>query len=703
MTTKQRIKNGTLQTRSASYDETAGTVEIIYSTGARAEQMAADGTTYLEELVISPDAIVSDALDQGAVHLIYDHMPYGLPAGRVTDHRIENGVAVATVLLSTSGEVAGVVSDIRAGVIQSVSVGYEVLETETVFDGEQSVVRVTKWKPVEISLTVLPADPGARIRSKKTKPAAVRRRIVRNAIQKGPPMKGKLQPRATTRAQAKAPRRRTAAEVATEVAEEVIDEELIDVAVDAVIEEVDVDVAVTDAELAVEEAVVEAVEVAVEEVIAEIEEEEEGTDETAAADTAATPADAAASERRRSASILTMSTRHGLSADFASRHIAAGTPASRVRSAIVQAVAGRSTAPIRTVAARARTNQVNHARRHAEAAVYGLLSGRSMSENDAGRYRSMGVLDIARSTLGSAANGRSNREVIAMATRSGAHSSSDFSFTSVVGGAIDRRVREIFAGLEMPLAPLVRQTLVNDFRPVDTYSIGGFPELREVVEGAEYEAGSIITEAGTFSIKKFGRVLSLTFEAITNDDLRMLDTAIRGTAAKGVSLRNKQIRAAFSAKLADGKALFHATRGNLLTDALDVEGLSKARAALRKVKDIDGDPMGLTPRYLVVGPDLETDAQRLISPITAAVTGEVNPFSSNLELIVDPLLDGTEWIVAGDPAYGDAIELADLRGYEGVQVEEVPNHLSDGITWRARTFAAAHPTGWRGFVKSSGG
>nr|WP_276269689.1 Mu-like prophage major head subunit gpT family protein [Paracoccus sp. N5] len=111
-------------------------------------------------------------------------------------------------------------------------------------------------------------------------------------------------------------------------------------------------------------------------------------------------------------------------------------------------------------------------------------------------------------------------------------------------------------------------------------------------------------------------------------------------------------------------------------------GLAKARAALRKVTDIDGEPMGLTPKYLVVSEELEMAAQQLISPITAAVTGEVNPFAAQLTLIVDPVFQGTEWMLAADPDYGDAIELADLRGHEGVRIEEIPNHLIDGLSYR---------------------
>jgi hypothetical protein len=282
------------------------------------------------------------------------------------------------------------------------------------------------------------------------------------------------------------------------------------------------------------------------------------------------------------------------------------------------------------------------------------------------------------------------------------HTSGDFSFTAATAGAIERRVREISASMDMALAPLVRQTLVSDFRPVSTYSIGGFPELKETAEGAEYEAGTVTSESGTLSIDKFGRILTLSFEAIINDDLRLLDTAIRGTAAKGMQLRQRKVREAFSAKLADNKQLFHASRGNLLNAELDLVGLSAARKALRMAKDLDGEPMNLQPKFLVVSPDMETEGQQLISPITAAVTGAVNPFSSTLELIVDPMLTGAEWILAADPAFGDAIELADLRGFEGVRVDEMPLGAVDGVSYRARAFAGAAATGWRGFVKSTG-
>jgi len=656
-----------LQVRSSSYDEEAGTVEVVYATATRAER---DG--YLEELVISEEAIDATRLDAGAVPLLVDHMPWGIAFGTVISHRIDGDQAVATIRLSVAEEHRGIVENIRAGVIRTVSVGYRILAWEEVQseDDGMPVMLVTRWLPAEISLVTVPADPNAQIRS------AASEKLVRRTTTAAPVKKelGMLKNQ-----------KKTTKRDASTAAAEVVD----DVAAEAGVE--------------VTEELETAVEAAIEQAVADVAEEaaaDETTEETTDAATDEEPVEDAEATTR-AAQILDMCTRHGMSVSFASRHLKAGTPVTAVRAAVLDAIAQRSAPAMTTARTTQRDDRANF-QRQAEAAVYGLIAGRAQTEAEAGAMREARLVDIARRALGSEAQGRSDREVVSMVLRSGMHTSGDFSFTAATAGAIERRVREISGSMEMALAPLVRNTLVSDFRPVATYSIGGFPELRETAEGAEYEAGTVTSESGQFSIAKFGRILTLSFESIVNDDLRILDTAIRGAAAKGMKLKEKKVREAFSAKLADNKSLFHATRGNLLSAELDVTGLSAARKALRLAKDLDGEAMNLQPRFLVVSPDMETEAQQLISPITAAVTGAVNPFSSTLELIVDPLLTGPEWILAADPAFGDAIELADLRGYEGVRVDELPMGAVDGVSYRARAFAGAHPTGWRGLIKSTG-
>lgn len=679
------------QTRStkvapSSFDEKAGTVKLIYSEGARV-----DRGSYLEDLVVSEDSIDASRLDAGAVHLIRDHMPYGDPVGRVISHGVEDGKAFAIVQLSRGSANASTVDDIKAGVIKFCSVGYVPLETEVDDTGDKTIVRVTKWMPLEISLTPIPADIGAQTRSlpTTTQPTAKRK----STMAQTPTKRAK----STARTKPAAKATRSVEELQTSVDELQVQ---LDAAKEAGTEDEAAEIA---AEIEVIAAEIEdaAAEEVADEIAAEIEDDAEGRAE--GDDEGDDAEDEVASERTRAVAIHRIATRNQLPARVAELAIERGTSERAFRAMAKRHKIENSPAPL---SATARTSvQVDETEKRSVAAtnaVYGLLSGKRSA--DAGDFAGRGIAEIARASLGRSAARMGDRDVItAIMKRSGLHTSSDFSFTSAAGGAIERRVREIFEALEMPMEPLVRKTLVSDFRPVDTYSIGGAPALKETPEGGEYEAGTFLSESGSFSAKKFGRVVHMSMEAMVNDDLRLLDTALRGFAAQGVKLRNKLIRSAFDAKLADGRTLFHSTRGNVLNVALDVEGLSVARAAMRKVKGIDGDAMGLSMKFLIVGPDLETKAQQLISPITAAVTGQVNPFSGTLQLIVDPLMEGNEWIIAASPDYGDAIELADMRGYEGVQVTEIEQPLIDGMSWKARTVAGAHPTGWRGFIKSTGG
>lgn len=662
----RKAKRTGAQTRSieitpSSYDDEAGTIEVVYSAGARV-----DRGYYLEDLVVSEGAIETSRLDAGAVHLIRDHAPWGDPVGRIISHRIEDGKAIAVVKLSDGDANASTVADIRSGVIRFVSVGYVPLETTSDETGDRTVITVTRWMPIEISLTPIPADIGAQTRTLPAQPAQTKRNLT------------------MSKRMAKARNRMAAlrALIVGRSAEEIeakMDE--LDTKIEEAKDAADADVAEIVAE-------VEDLAAEVEELVAEeIDDEETGTD------------DEVDGERTRAAEIFEIATRHRVDPATTATAISGGHTAEEFRSMIKKTKVEGSPS-----GANVRVTVDEREKRSAAAqnAVLGLISGRRAQE--AGDFAGMSLAEIARESMGRSAARLSNRDAVReIMKRVGMHTSSDFSFTGAVGGAIDRRVREIYQNLDMPLAPVVRETTVGDFRPVDTYSIGGFPELKETPEGAEYEAGTVVAEGGSFSIKKYGRVLRVSFEALINDDLRLLDVAIRGVASRAVALRNRAVHDAFSARMADGQPLFRTQRGNLIGSvALDVAGLSQARAALRKQKGIDGEQMGLTPKFLIVGPELETDAQRLISPITAAVTGEVNPFSANLTLIVDPLIEDKSWIVSADPNVGDAIELAELRGYEGVQVEEVFDPMNDGFAWRARTFAGAHPTGFRGFVKSNG-
>jgi len=125
--------------------------------------------------------------------------------------------------------------------------------------------------------------------------------------------------------------------------------------------------------------------------------------------------------------------------------------------------------------------------------------------------------------------------------------------------------------------------------------------------------------------------------------------------------------------------LFAAGHGNLAgTPAVISEAsVSAARLAMRTQTGIGGERLGMQPRYLVVGPALETVAEKFL----ATTTGEVNPFAGQLTLMVEPRITGSGWYLFAAPGQMATFELAHLAGVSGPVIS-----MRDGWTTLDREF-----------------
>jgi hypothetical protein len=101
----------------------------------------------------------------------------------------------------------------------------------------------------------------------------------------------------------------------------------------------------------------------------------------------------------------------------------------------------------------------------------------------------------------------------------------------------------------------------------------------------------------------------------------------------------------------DGVALFHATHGNFAAGAaLDVGALDAARKTMRGIKALDGKTrINAAPKYLVVGPDLETTTEQVLASIYAATVADVNTFSGKQSLLVEPRITDESFYFFADP------------------------------------------------------
>ena len=154
-----------------SLNEEDRTVELIFGTDTPVRMYTWDGP--INE-VLSFDAahVRMDRLNSGAP-LLDNHNRYGSISdtimGVVESGWTDGKRGYAKVRFAKDAKATDVMEKVKDGIIRNVSVGYSVFKYEKVASGERGVpdtYRAVDWEPAEISLTPVPADHGAVVRSK---------------------------------------------------------------------------------------------------------------------------------------------------------------------------------------------------------------------------------------------------------------------------------------------------------------------------------------------------------------------------------------------------------------------------------------------------------------------------------------------------------------------------------------------------------
>lgn len=174
-----------------TYDAATHTIEVIWTTGAsvrRRDYM--NDVVFDEVLSLAPGHIRLDRLNAGAP-LLDSHEDSRLASvlGSVVpgSAKIENGVGVARVKLSTADEDADVIGKIIDGVIRHLSVGYRIhsYRPSPGENGADETRHIIDWEPLEISAVPVPADAGSHFRSLSDHAPQLRRATVDEVYRMG--------------------------------------------------------------------------------------------------------------------------------------------------------------------------------------------------------------------------------------------------------------------------------------------------------------------------------------------------------------------------------------------------------------------------------------------------------------------------------------------------------------------------------------
>jgi len=317
-------------------------------------------------------------------------------------------------------------------------------------------------------------------------------------------------------------------------------------------------------------------------------------------------------------------------------------------------------------------------------------------------YVGMSLRDIAADALQRAGVSTRGLSVDEMFTRS-MHGTSDFPL--LVSNAMGKVAAQAYQAAESPLKALARQRTLPNFKESVAVRFGEMGRLEEMSEHGEFTHTTRAEAGEVMSLKTFGRAINVTRKLLIDDDLGLLGdmTAAMGAAAAQTEAEELVKLLTASPTMSDGQPVFSVSRGNTAAAALTETALSAARQHLRTVKGLDGKTIiAVKPRYLVVGPELETVAEKLLATIYAATTDDVNAFAGKLSLVVEPRIEGDGWFILSDPASVPSLQYAYLSAAQGVQIQRTEAWDQLGMKYRAWLDFGCGWLDWRGAYRSEG-
>ena len=290
------------------------------------------------------------------------------------------------------------------------------------------------------------------------------------------------------------------------------------------------------------------------------------------------------------------------------------------------------------------------------------------------------------------------QEVLVNAARKGGYDG----VHKVTAGNIGVILRAAFAthNISNILAATYNKYLLNGFEAVESVwdQISLVRPLNDLkaITGVRLDGGFVFDEVGgdgklksadaadatrTLQAKTYGRISSITRADIINDDLGAL-TAVPRRLGRGAALKFNsvfwtefQVGATVNASYYQGAT---AGAGN----ALAIGSVETAYGAYRSLNDPDGNPLGITPKILLVPVGLRITADKiqtgntLLASSLGSTSGKVLEPQANVLAgkfnIVDSayLTSSSTWWMCADPADLPTMEVGFLNGQRTPIVEQ---------------------------------
>ncbi len=246
------------------------------------------------------------------------------------------------------------------------------------------------------------------------------------------------------------------------------------------------------------------------------------------------------------------------------------------------------------------------------------------------------------------------------------------------------------------LVPLRDMKTVTRLRRSDT-------DRYEVVpEGAEHEQGSYSSYKVTYDPKKYERGVNFTWEMLINDDLGAFRNIGRELGMAAQNTVNDFVISFLGGNpiIYDSQYLFHADHNNIGSAALSESALAAAVTSMREQTSEKGNPLNIEPGYLVVPPELEFTAKKLVNStlVPGGSLNDVNVLQGMVEVLVEPLLtDSDNWYLIAKPSSIQTVEIGFLGGRETPEILVKEDFERDVIWYKGRIVFGGAVLDYRGF------
>lgn len=202
---------------------------------------------------------------------------------------------------------------------------------------------------------------------------------------------------------------------------------------------------------------------------------------------------------------------------------------------------------------------------------------------------------------------------------------------------------------------------ICDMRTVPNYNPHEFaqtllyPEMPLILEGGEPKGMLIAGETGSVSkrLHDYGTDLFVSRATITNDDVSLMARMAKDIGAAATRRESQAIFQLLESNpsLGDSAPMFSVEAGNLYEQILTDYNLGVAMGLLRSTPLVGDEKADLTAKFLVVSPELEYEASKLVHDAGLAI-----------EVGSSAWLPATRWYVFGDPLAAPVITLFHLPG-----------------------------------------